>query len=78
VAEEKGKVATCRVFYITTSHILKVPDVEGRANTLLEAKEISPLKIEGLPYFTKSTLHPGYVISTSNPQRQMGLLSDDL
>jgi len=36
VAEEKGKEATRHVFYMTTSHILKVPDVEGHANTLLE------------------------------------------
>jgi hypothetical protein len=49
VAEEKGKEATRHVFYMTTSHILKVPDVEGHANTLLEAKGISSFEDWGLP-----------------------------
>jgi hypothetical protein len=40
VAAEKGKVAERDVFYTTTFHILKVPDVEGHTNFLLEAKGI--------------------------------------
>jgi len=45
--------------------------------TLLEAKEISPLKIEGLPYFTKSTLRPGYVISDGIGMRRENPISED-
>jgi hypothetical protein len=41
VAAETGKVASRTVFYVTTFHTLKVPDVEGHAITLLEAKGIS-------------------------------------
>jgi hypothetical protein len=40
VAEEKGKVGYRHVFYITTIHTLKVPDVEGHTNILHEAKGI--------------------------------------
>jgi hypothetical protein len=40
VSEERGKVAERDVFYTTTFHILKVPDVEGHTNFLLEAKGI--------------------------------------
>ncbi len=34
LAEEKGKVAFRGVYYTTTIHTLKVPDVEGHTNTL--------------------------------------------
>jgi hypothetical protein len=34
LAEEKGKVAFRGVYYTTTTHTLKVPDVEGHTNTL--------------------------------------------
>jgi len=40
VAGEKGKVVAREVFYATTYHTLKVPDVEGHTNRLLEAKSI--------------------------------------
>jgi len=41
VAAEKGKEAFREVFYMTTIHTLKVPDVEGHAIHLLESKGIS-------------------------------------
>jgi len=41
VAAEKGKVTYRQVNYTTTIHTLKVPDVEGHTNTLIEAKGIS-------------------------------------
>jgi hypothetical protein len=40
VAAEKGKVTYRQVFNVTTIHTLKVPDVEGHAYTLFEAKGI--------------------------------------
>jgi hypothetical protein len=40
VAAEKGKVAYRQVYYMTSIHTLKVPDVEGHAINLLEAKGI--------------------------------------
>jgi hypothetical protein len=41
VAAERGKVTYRQVNYVTTIHTLKVPDVEGHANTLFEAKGIA-------------------------------------
>ena len=40
VAGERGKVAGRQVYYITTIQTLKVPDVEGHAVSLIEAKGI--------------------------------------
>jgi hypothetical protein len=40
VAAEGGKMTYREVFYITTIHTLKVPDVEGHVNILYEAKGI--------------------------------------
>ena len=40
MAEEKGKVVTLHVFYMTAGHIPKVPDVENHTNIMYEAKGI--------------------------------------
>ena len=40
LAGERGKVVTREVYYMLTIHTLKVPDVEGHAIHLLEAKGI--------------------------------------
>jgi hypothetical protein len=41
VAAERGKVTYRQVYYVTTIHTLKAPDVEGHAITLFEAKGIT-------------------------------------
>jgi hypothetical protein len=41
VAAERGKITFRIVNYVTTVHTLKVPDVEGHANVLFEAKGIT-------------------------------------
>jgi hypothetical protein len=40
VAGERGKIIAREVYYVTTIHTLKVPDVEGHTNNLFEAKAI--------------------------------------
>ena len=41
VTAERGKVTYRQANYTTTIHTLKVPDVEGHTNTLIEAKGIA-------------------------------------